>query len=162
VIRLSIPLRQALARLSLPLLIAAAFGVMLLGKADALLAERLRMPGRRAVALLRRLPSRPGRSAPVPRNCRARDAARGECPLREENERLRRWQAAALALETENELLRRQLELPPRGRARLRHRPRRGRWRRHLCARRAARHRAAARHPQAARSRWTSAASSGA
>ena len=43
VIRLSIPLRQALSRLSLPVLIAAAFGTMLLGKADALLAERARM-----------------------------------------------------------------------------------------------------------------------
>ena len=42
-IRLSIPLRQALARLSLPVLIAAAFGTMLLGKADALLVERARM-----------------------------------------------------------------------------------------------------------------------
>ena len=43
VIRLSIPVRQALAKLTLPLLIAAAFGLMLLGKADALLAERARM-----------------------------------------------------------------------------------------------------------------------
>ena len=42
-IRLSIPLRQALARLSLPVLIALAFGTMLLGKADAVLAERARM-----------------------------------------------------------------------------------------------------------------------
>ena len=42
-IRLSIPLRQALARLSLPLLIAGAFGTMLLGKADTLLVERARM-----------------------------------------------------------------------------------------------------------------------
>ncbi len=43
VIRLSIPVRQALAKLTLPVLIAAAFGLMLLGKADALLAERARM-----------------------------------------------------------------------------------------------------------------------
>ena len=42
-IRLSISARQALAKLTLPVLIAAAFGVMLLGKADALLAERARM-----------------------------------------------------------------------------------------------------------------------
>ena len=42
-IRLSIPLRQALSRLTLPVLIAAAFGAMLLGKADPLLVERLRM-----------------------------------------------------------------------------------------------------------------------
>src|SRR3954454_10503247 len=42
-IRLSIQARQALAKLTLPVLIAASFGVMLLGKADALLAERARM-----------------------------------------------------------------------------------------------------------------------
>jgi hypothetical protein len=43
VIRLSIPLRQALAKLTLPVLIALAFGLVLLGKADAMLAERARM-----------------------------------------------------------------------------------------------------------------------
>ncbi len=39
-IRPSIPARQALAKLTLPVLIAAAFGLMLLGKADTLLADR--------------------------------------------------------------------------------------------------------------------------
>ena len=39
-IHLSIPARQALAKLTLPVLIAASFGLMLLGKADMLLAER--------------------------------------------------------------------------------------------------------------------------
>ena len=42
-IRLSIPVRQALAKLTLPVLIACAFGLLLLGKADTLLAERARM-----------------------------------------------------------------------------------------------------------------------
>ena len=42
-IRLSIPVRQALSRLTLPVLIAVAFGVILLGKADYVLAERVRM-----------------------------------------------------------------------------------------------------------------------
>ncbi|HEX3347980.1 MAG TPA: rod shape-determining protein MreC, partial [Acetobacteraceae bacterium] len=42
-IRLSIPVRQALAKLTLPVLIAVAFGLMLLGKADTTLAERARM-----------------------------------------------------------------------------------------------------------------------
>ncbi len=42
-IRLSITARQALAKLTLPVLIAAAFGLMLLGKADAVLAERARI-----------------------------------------------------------------------------------------------------------------------
>ena len=42
-IHLSIQARQALAKLTLPVLIAASFGLMLLGKADALLAERARI-----------------------------------------------------------------------------------------------------------------------
>ena len=42
-IRLSIQARQALARLTLPVLIVASFGMMLLGKADTVLAERARI-----------------------------------------------------------------------------------------------------------------------
>ena len=42
-IRLSIQARQALGKLTLPVLVAATFGLMLLGKADALLAEHARM-----------------------------------------------------------------------------------------------------------------------
>ena len=42
-IRLSIPLRLALSRLSLPVLVALAFGTMLIGKADTLLVDRARM-----------------------------------------------------------------------------------------------------------------------
>jgi rod shape-determining protein MreC len=43
VIRISMPLRQALSKLTLPVFMVASFGLMLLGKADALLAERARM-----------------------------------------------------------------------------------------------------------------------
>jgi rod shape-determining protein MreC len=115
VIRLSIPLRQALSRLSLPVLIAAAFGTMLLGKADALLAERARMALADALS-----PIYAALAEPV---AAARGAVQqlGEllvmreenARLREENERLRRWQAAALALEAENEMLRRQTGFVP-------------------------------------------------
>ena len=42
-IRLSIQARQALGKLTLPVLILVAFGLMLLGKADAVLVERARM-----------------------------------------------------------------------------------------------------------------------
>jgi len=115
VIRLSIPLRQALSRLSLPVLIAAAFGVMLLGKADALLAERARMALadlltpiwgalQQPVSALRDA----AREAEQLMNLRSENAR-----LREENERLRRWQATALALETENAMLQRQLGFVP-------------------------------------------------
>ncbi|HYZ34328.1 MAG TPA: rod shape-determining protein MreC [Crenalkalicoccus sp.] len=116
-IRLSIPLRQALARLTLPVLIAAAFGTMLLGKADAVLAERARMALADLLA-----PFWAALQHPVA-------AARGaveeagalihlhaeNARLREENARLRQWHAAALSLESENALLRRQLAFLPEG-----------------------------------------------
>ena len=54
-IRLSIQARQALGRLTLPVLIVASFGVMLLGKADTLLAERARIVLTGGGALLHRL-----------------------------------------------------------------------------------------------------------
>lgn len=114
-IRLSIPLRQALSRLSLPVLIAAAFGTMLLGKADALLAERARTLLADTLAPFYAAFAEPARSVRdliadgqdllVIREENAR--------LREENERLRRWQAAALSLEAENAMLRRQLSYVP-------------------------------------------------
>jgi len=115
VIRLSIPLRQALARLSLPVLIAAAFGIMLLGKADAVLIERARMALADALAPIWGAVQQPvsavrnvAREVDSLWNMRAENAR-----LIEENGRLRRWQATALALEAENALLRRQLAWVP-------------------------------------------------
>ncbi|MDB5380199.1 MAG: rod shape-determining protein MreC [Rubritepida sp.] len=114
-IRLSIPLRQALARLSLPVLIAAAFGAMLLGKADALLIERARMALADALSPIWGAVQQPFSAvrdtvaeAQTLWNIRTENAR-----LIEENERLRRWQATALALEAENALLRRQLSWVP-------------------------------------------------
>lgn len=114
-IRLSVPLRQALARLSLPVLIAAAFGTMLLGKADALLAERARMALADALVPIWGVLQEPVSAArDAVREAAHLLALRGEnARLREENERLRRWQAAALALEAENAMLRRQLAFVP-------------------------------------------------
>lgn len=114
-IRLSIPLRQALARLSLPVLIAAAFGAMLLGKADALLIERARMAMADALSPIWGAVQQPFTAVrdtvsevQTLWNLRSENAR-----LVEENERLRRWQATALALEAENALLRRQLSWVP-------------------------------------------------
>ncbi|MCB4820684.1 rod shape-determining protein MreC [Roseicella aerolata] len=114
-IRLSVPLRQALSRLSLPVLIAAAFGTMLLGKADALLAERARMALADALTPIWGVLQQPVaatrdsfREAGMLLNMRSENAR-----LRAENERLHRWQAAALALEAENAMLRRQLAFVP-------------------------------------------------
>ena len=114
-IRLSIPLRQALARLMTPTLIAAAFGLMLLGKADALLAERVRMDLADALA-----PIYMAVAGPI-HNLRsamsdAQDlvALRDDnARLREENERLRRWQTIALALDAENQTLKANLHWIP-------------------------------------------------
>lgn len=114
-IRLSIPVRQALARLTLPVLIAAAFGVMLLGKADALLAERARMALADALAPIFAVVAEPlavvhgavegaaGLMALRADNVR----------LRAENDELRRWQAVAMALDAENATLKANLRWIP-------------------------------------------------
>ncbi len=114
-IRLSIPLRMALSRLSLPVLIAAAFGTMLLGKADTLLAERARIALADVLTPIWAALREPvGAVQGAAREAQQLLALREEnARLREENERLRRWHAAALALEAEVEMLRRQLAFIP-------------------------------------------------
>ncbi|MCS6890715.1 MAG: rod shape-determining protein MreC [Rhodovarius sp.] len=114
-IQLSIPLRQALARLTLPVLIAAAFGAMLLGKADARLIERARIALADALT-----PVWAAVQQPIAALRQAAEEVAGLWSLRAENERLRaenerlrRWQDTALALEAENALLRRQLAWIP-------------------------------------------------
>jgi rod shape-determining protein MreC len=115
VIRLSIPARQALAKLTLPILFAAAFGLMLLGKADTLLAERARVLLGDALAPLYGLLAEPMGEL--------RNAAGGteqllslrteNARLHEENDRLRQWQAIALALDAENTTLKANLRWVP-------------------------------------------------
>ena len=114
-IRLSIPMRQALAKLTLPVLIAAAFVLMLLGKADTFIAERARMALADALAPIYGLLAEPV--------ARLRDLADStgqvfslaseNTRLREENEQLRRWQAIALALDAENTALKADLRWIP-------------------------------------------------
>jgi rod shape-determining protein MreC len=114
-IRLSIPVRQALSRLTLPVLIAVAFGVMLLGKADALLAERARMALADALAPLFGVISEPIATV----HTAISDAGglmslRDEnIRLREENDRLHQWQAVAMALDAENTALKANLHWIP-------------------------------------------------
>ena len=114
-IRLSIPVRQALAKLTLPVLIAAAFGLMLLGKADVLLAERARMALADALAPIYGVLAEPLATArDAVDNAREmltlyEDNAR----LRQENETLRRWQSVAMALDAENTTLKADLHWVP-------------------------------------------------
>jgi len=115
VIRLSIPVRQALAKLTLPVLIAGAFALMLLGKADALLAERARMALADALAPLFAVAAEPLAAV----HATIEDAERlfslrsDNLRLRQENENLRRWQAVALALDAENASLKANLRWIP-------------------------------------------------
>lgn len=114
-IRLSIPLRQALSRLTLPLMVALAFGTMLLGKADTLLAERARAALGDVLAPVYAALAEPLRAVEqaVEEAQALLQLRRDNQRLREENERLRQWHAAALALEAENTLLRRQTNFVP-------------------------------------------------
>jgi rod shape-determining protein MreC len=114
-IRLSIQARQALVRLTLPVLIVAAFAVMLLGKADALLAERARIAFADAVGPIYAALATPlGRlHATVSETLTLWDMREENARLRTENENLRRWQSIALALDNENQRLKASLAWIP-------------------------------------------------
>ncbi len=114
-IRLSIPVRQALSRLTLPVLIAVSFGVMLLGKADSGLAERARMALADALAPLFGIAAEPiARIHDVVADAGDLVNLRAEnVRLREENDRLRQWQAVAMALDAENTALKGNLHWIP-------------------------------------------------
>jgi rod shape-determining protein MreC len=114
-IRLSIPVRQALAKLTLPVLIAAAFGLLLLGKADALLAERARVTLSDTLAPIFNVVARPFQAlrGMADDGERMLSLARDNEELRAENERLRKWQAVALALDSENQTLKANLHWLP-------------------------------------------------
>jgi rod shape-determining protein MreC len=115
VIRLSIPVRQALEKLSLPVLIAAAFGLMLIGKADAVLAVDVRVGLTDILSPIYAAMAKPmadvrsvGGDLVQLWDIRAENAR-----LREENEILRRWQTAALSLEAQNQEFKAELNWIP-------------------------------------------------
>jgi rod shape-determining protein MreC len=96
-------------------LIAAAFGLMLLGKADALLAERARMALADALAPIYAVLAQPLANAhAVIDNADHMLSLYGDnAQLRQENERLRHWQSVALALDAENATLKANLRWIP-------------------------------------------------
>lgn len=114
-IRLSIQARQALARLTLPVLILASFALMLLGKADTLVAERARAALADGLAPIYRVLSDPFDRvhATIAELSDLWTMREDNARLRAENEQLRRWQSIALALDAENERLKASLKWIP-------------------------------------------------
>jgi len=115
VIRLSIPFRQALSKLTLPVLIAGAFGLLLLGKADTVVMQRARMALADVLAPVYGLLSEPLSSVRngVDNVRHLLTLYEDNARLRQENERLRQWQAAAQALDVENAALKANLHWIP-------------------------------------------------
>ena len=106
-LRPSIQARHALARLTLPVMVVIAFGLMLVGKADTVLVERARTAMYDASAPIYATLAEPlGRLhktiTGVSELMRVRD---DNARLRSENDSLRRWQAIALTLDAENQRL---------------------------------------------------------
>ena len=114
-IRLSIQARQALAKLTLPVLIVASFGLMLLGKADTLVAERARNALADALAPIYAVLAAPLAQVhgAVTEAVDLWDLRDENARLRDENEKLRRWQSIALALDAENTRLKASLRWIP-------------------------------------------------
>ena len=114
-IHLSIPARQALAKLTLPVLIAASFGLMLIGKADTVLAEHARIALDDALAPIYAALAAPlGEVHDAVANATGIWDIRSEnARLRAQNEELRRWQSIALALDAENRRLKAELHWIP-------------------------------------------------
>ena len=107
--------KLAIHRLSLVLLFAAAFGLMMAGKAEILLVERIRATVVDAVAPLVGLLSRPaGTLRDVADEARAMSELRAENGvLKLDNDRLMQWQAVAQRLESENRALKELLLFVP-------------------------------------------------
>ena len=114
-IRLSIPARQVLSKLTLPVLIAASFALLLVGKADTVLADRVRTALGDALAPIYVVLSEPlGQiRAAVTGFADLWDMQAENAQLREENTRLRQWQATALTLDAENRRLKAELRWVP-------------------------------------------------
>ena len=114
-IRLSIQARQALAKLTLPVLFVLSFGFVLLGKVDAMLAERARISLADLLTPVYGVLAVPAANihAGIDRISDLWNTGAELQRLRDENERLRQWQSVALALESENQRLKASLNWVP-------------------------------------------------
>src|SRR5258708_4813264 len=111
----SIQARHALARLTLPVMVVASFGLMLVGKVDTIVVERVRIAVYDASAPVYAALAEPlGQMRKAAADIGALWGLRDEnARLHEENERLRRWQAIALTLDAENQRLKTALRWIP-------------------------------------------------
>jgi rod shape-determining protein MreC len=111
----SIQTRHALGRLTLPVMVVAAFGLMLVGKVDTVLVERARVTVYDASAPVYAVLAEPlGRMNRAIAEVVDLWGLREEnARLRGENERLRRWQSIALTLDSENQRLKAALRWIP-------------------------------------------------
>ncbi len=113
--RYAAPLRAGAPRIAFFLLLLCAGGLILLGKADALLVERMRTAVTDAFAPILGALARP--VATVDRaiaDLRELDQIRAESQrLRDENARLRQWEQVARELDAQNKALRRALNFVP-------------------------------------------------
>jgi rod shape-determining protein MreC len=102
------PVRSFWSHFAFALLLAGAFALMLLGKADILLVERFRTGVADVLAPVLEVLSRPAASVAdtVAAARRLRDLRAENERLRVDNERLERWQHVARRLEAENKALR--------------------------------------------------------
>ena len=132
--RIAVPIKGLIQRFAYVGLVAAAFGLMLLGKADVLLVERIRTQVTDALAPILDVLSRPiATVSDVVDQVRELASLREEnAGLREDKARLLQWQMVARRLEAENTALRALARLRARARGQLRHRPRHRRHRRRL------------------------------
>jgi rod shape-determining protein MreC len=114
-IRLSVQARQALAKLTLPVLFVSAFAVILLGKVDTMVADRARISLGDVLAPIYAAMSVPlGQARAVLSDAAGAWNMQAENDrLRAENETLRQWRDVALALETENQRLKAELRWVP-------------------------------------------------
>ena len=112
-------LRMLVSRFAFIVLVVASFALMLIGKADTMLVERVRTFMSDAVTPVASLLSQPASTvSAVMDNLRELTAIREEnSRLRDENARLLRWQTAARLLEAENDSLKGLLNFVPGPRA---------------------------------------------
>ncbi len=114
-IRLSIPLRQILSRLTLPFMLMLSLGFVLIGRADQNFTDHLRSGLDDILAPAYMLVSRPIVAAENGTGALARllSLDSENAALRRENARLRQWQEVAMALEAQNKALKSALNYTP-------------------------------------------------